>query len=65
MSLSKRSSSFFEILVLCLADAFLCAFQLAWQLSNELSDLDEERSVLADEAERSVPFLSGERGGRQ
>lgn len=43
-------------------DAFLCGFRLAWQLSNELNTLDEERSVLADEAERSVHFLS-EGGG--
>lgn len=39
-------------------DAFLCGFRLAWQLSNELNNLDNERSVLADEAEQSVPFLS-------
>lgn len=37
-------------------DAFLCGCRLAWQLSNELNNLDEERSVLADEAERSVLF---------
>lgn len=43
-------------------DAFLCGFQLAWQLSNELNNPDNERSVLADEPERSVHFLS-EAGG--
>ena len=41
-------------------DAFLCGFRLAWQLSNEQNNLDNERSVLADEAERSVHFLSDE-----
>lgn len=43
-------------------DTFLCGFRLAWQFSNELNNLDNERSVLADESERSVPFLS-ETGG--
>lgn len=43
-------------------DAFLCGFRLAWRLSNELNNLDDERSVLADEAERSVHFLSDEGG---
>lgn len=46
-------------------DAFLCGFQLAWQLSNELNNLDNERSVLADEAERSVHFLSEAGGDHQ
>ena len=46
-------------------DAFLCGFRLAWQLSNELNNLDEGRSVLADEAERSVHFLSDEGGDNQ
>lgn len=43
-------------------DAFLCGFRLAWQLSNELNNFDKERSVLADEAERSVHFIPEEGG---
>lgn len=45
-------------------DAFLSGFRLAWQLSNELNNLDEERSVLAGEAERSVHFISDEGGSK-
>jgi len=41
-------------------DSFLCGFKLAWQLSNELNNLDDGRSALAEEVERSAHFISEE-----
>lgn len=41
-------------------DAFLCGFKLAWQLSNELNNLENGRFALADDAERSANFVSEE-----
>lgn len=41
-------------------DAFLCGFKLAWQLSNELNNLENGRFALADDAERSAHFVSEE-----
>ena len=45
-------------------DGFLCGFRLAWQLSNEISNLENERFDLAQDAERSAHFLPDE-GGTQ
>lgn len=41
-------------------DSFLCGFKLAWQLSNELNNLDDGRSALAEKVERSAHFISEE-----
>lgn len=41
-------------------DGFLCGFELAWRLANELNHLERERSALTDEVERSAHFLSEE-----
>lgn len=39
-------------------DSFLCGFELAWKLTNELHHLERERSALTLEAERSAHFVS-------
>jgi hypothetical protein len=39
-------------------DSFLCGFELAWRLTNELNHLEHERSALTDEVERSAHFVS-------
>ena len=39
-------------------DSFLCGFELAWKLTNELNHLERERSALTDEVERSAHFIS-------
>lgn len=41
-------------------DSFLCGFELAWKLTNELNHLERERSALTDEVERSAHFLPEE-----
>ena len=43
-------------------DSFLCGFELAWRLANELHHLERERSALTDEVERNahVAFEEGE-----
>ena len=39
-------------------DSFLCGFELAWRLMNELNHLEYERSALTNEVERSAHFVS-------
>lgn len=39
-------------------DSFLCGFELAWRLTNELNHLGRERTALTDEVERSAHFVS-------
>lgn len=41
-------------------DSFLCGFELAWTLTNELNHLERERSALTEEVERSAHFISEE-----
>ena len=43
-------------------DSFLCGFELAWRLTNELHHLERERSALTDEVERSAHFVFEEGG---
>ncbi|WP_312612161.1 DUF6809 family protein [Oscillibacter sp.] len=38
-------------------DSFLCGFGLAWQLANELNNLENGRLALADVVERSARFV--------
>lgn len=45
-------------------DSFLCGFGLAWQLANELNNLECERSALAKEVERSAHFAPEEGEGQ-
>lgn len=39
-------------------DSFLCGFELAWKLTNELNHLERERPALTDEVERNAHFIS-------
>jgi len=44
-------------------DSFLCGFELAWKLTNELNHVERERSALTDEVERSAHFIPETEGG--